>query len=240
MQINLIVLILTTLFVTGCNHTSIPDFEDNGPIQVEKQVEENTFFFTPNTEEISYDGTFMFYDIEHKQVNLGIKEVGSYEDGKVYELKLNQVDVEGVPNDRLNLGLFYVQADKICKIEATEANLELLQTEKELPKERVVVCQRQPVTDWLGEYEENGHHELETTENQCTYTFYNDQVGTGYYETIVWEKDKGLIAYRSGFGAERDAIELTLSNEEKAGEDNQTGDVEDDCYTYVNKYQGFE
>ena len=42
----------------------------------------------------------------------------------------------------------------------------------------------------------------------CTYRSYNDLTETGYYERFVWEKGKGLIEYKSGFGAERDRIYL--------------------------------
>lgn len=57
--------------------------------------------------------------------------------------------------------------------------------------------------------EEKGWHEEIMVEGTvCTYRSYNDLTETGYYERFVWEKGKGLIEYKSGFGAERDRIYL--------------------------------
>jgi hypothetical protein len=41
---------------------------------------------------------------------------------------------------------------------------------------------------------------------------YDKQVESGYYETFIWEKGRGLIYYASGYGAERDSIELTIKD----------------------------
>ena len=67
----------------------------------------------------------------------------------------------GIPEDRLSLGYFYVQADKIYKIEPSEENISRLKTSEELPEGSVIVCQDEEIKDTLGEDEPGSHHWLE-------------------------------------------------------------------------------
>lgn len=64
----------------------------------------------------------------------------------------------------------------------------------------------------LGEDESGFHSYLEVKGDKREYHSYNNQVSTGYYESFIWEKGKGLINYRSGYGAESNSIELQLIN----------------------------
>jgi len=173
-------------------------------------IVDNSCFFKSNISQTDYNGKFLFNDIVEKYVKLYVSELANLKIGKLYELKLDSI--EGVPNDRLSLGYFYVQKDKIYKIEPTEENLSKLKTSEELPDSSVIVCQDKEIKDALGKDEPGFHHYLEVNGDKREFHSYNNQVSTGYYESFTWEKGKGLINYRSGYGAERDSIELQLKN----------------------------
>jgi len=172
---------------------------------------DNLFFFKHNVSQLNYKGKFLFDNIVEKDVKLIINEVANLKYGKLYELKINSI--ENVPYERLSLGYFHVKKDIIYKIEPTEENLNKLITSEELPNGRVIVCQGKEVKDTLGKDEPGWHHYIEVNGDKREYHSYNNQVSTGYYESFIWEKNQGLINYQSGYGAERDSIELQLSND---------------------------
>ncbi|MCY9592112.1 hypothetical protein [Paenibacillus chitinolyticus] len=164
---------------------------------------------------MKYKGQFLFDDIVEKDVILKINVVDNLKYGKLYELKLDPI--ESVPNERLSLGYFYVQKDKIYKIEPTKDNLIKLKSSEELPSGSVIVCQEQEIKDTLSKNEPGWHHYLEVNGDKREYHSFNNQVSTGYYESFIWESSKGLINYKSGYGAERDSMELQLDNNNKHG-----------------------
>lgn len=84
----------------------------------------NPFFFEKGVLEIRYNARFLFDDQVKKSVKLYINDIDQLKYGKLYELKLEPT--ESVPNERLSLGYFYVQNDKIYQIEATQENLNQL------------------------------------------------------------------------------------------------------------------
>lgn len=170
------------------------------------EIIDNSFFYKSNISQVNYKGKFAFDDIVEQDVSLNINELATLKNGKLYELKLESF--EGAPNARLSLGYFYVQNDKIYKIEPTEENLSKIKTSEELPDGGVIVCQDSEIIDTLGEEEPGFHHYMEVNGDKREYHSYNNQVSTGYYESFTWEKGKGLISYRSGFGAESESIEL--------------------------------
>lgn len=234
-----IILVVGFLFTSGCTKTNnIPNISNQGsdannlkqptqadvtpnksdaPTKTEAPSSTNTtdtgavsnlFFFKDNDVKLTYKGDFLFDDIVEKDVTMNINELANLRYGKLYELKLDSI--EGIPNDRFSLGYFYVQKDKIYKIEPTAENFSKLKTSEELPDGSVIVCQDKEIKDILGKDEPGFHHYLEINGDKREYHSYNNQVDTGYYESLTWEKGKGLINYRSGYGAERDTIELQL------------------------------
>ncbi len=176
--------------------------EDNKP-------QSNTFFFKNNITEATYSGTFAFgEDVQNVDVQLNIEQIAQLKDGAVYELELEPVD--GVGEERLNLGYFYVQKNTIYKFSASQENLESLKSSGKLPEDSVIVCQEKVLKDNSGEDEPGFHYYIEVDGNKRVYHSYNDMTGTGYFESFTWEKNKGLVSYRSGFGAENDLIELQV------------------------------
>lgn len=192
-------------------------FESEEEIQVS-----NPYFFTNNISQAAYWGRFIFDDFVEQDVKLNITELADLINGSLYELKLDSV--LGVPDDRISLGHFYVQDDRIYKIEPTEENLSTLKAGGELPEGSVIVCQDEEIKDVLSEDEPGFHHWLEVHGDKREYRSYNNQAASGYYESFTWEKGKGLVYYRSGYGAERDSIELGPVSAADSGITRETDD----------------
>lgn len=180
----------------------------NSNISVEETVN-NLFFFQRHVSKLNYKGSFLFDDDVETNVKLNINLLVNTNNGSLYKLKLSTI--EGIPNDRLNLGYFYVEKYKIYKINLTKKNLLKLKS-GEVPNDSVIVCQNKEIRDTLTKDKSGLHQYIIVNGNRREYHSYNNNISTGFYETLIWEKNKGLINYRSGYGAERDSIDLQLSN----------------------------
>ncbi len=222
--IKLIVVISAGMIISGCNQINQYNHEVMRQSELVKMVRKldreevtkdtsNPFFFNDDCKNVMYQGEFSLGEgVITKDINLSIKEVAQLKEGKLYELKIQKDETlikEGLDINRLDLGYFYVQADKIYRCTSSEENLKLL-ANNVLPKESEIVCQNKPLKDRLNEEEKGWHHYIEVNDNQIASHGYSNLVETGYYETFIWEKEGGLIAYRSGWGAGRDHIGLSL------------------------------
>ncbi|GMQ58367.1 hypothetical protein AN1V17_27620 [Vallitalea sediminicola] len=211
----IVIIVISFLIANNIsNDKNESNYDDNSKIssQTDTKITDkeivNPYFFTNNISEQNYKGKFLFDDIIEQDVTLNINELANLKYGKLYELKPDPI--EGINDERLNLGYFYVQEDKIYKIEPTEQNLDMLKTNEELPEDSVIVCQDTQIEDSLDDNEQGFHHYLNVNNDEREYHSYNNQVSTGYYESFTWKKDIGLTNYRSGYGAENDSIELQL------------------------------
>lgn len=218
----LMILVISLLFAFGCKKAHISSTGGNTEENITQEQINSSIsnpFFNSNAKQLNYNGKFAFDEIIEKDVKVNVNEVARLEDGIVYELKMDMVS--GVPEERLNLGYFYVEKDRIYKIEPDKENLEKLKESRQLPEDSAIVCQDNEIKDKLGE--ERGFHQYLTVKGDIReYHSYNDQVNSGYFETIIWEKEKGMISYRSGFGADRDLIELNLENYSKRESEENT------------------
>ncbi len=176
---------------------------------------DNLYFFKNNISHISYQGTFLFAanseEIAKKEVKLYINKVGNLKRGKLYNLKINSV--KNIPSDRLNLGYFYVQKDKIYRFSLTRESLNKFKVSEKVPSGSSIICSNKQIKDALGENKRGWHQYLKLNGSKIEYHSYNNLVETGFYEDFTWEKNVGLVNYRSGFGAERDGIELQIINQ---------------------------
>lgn len=189
---------------TGVSNSNKTVSTSNGSSTIYSEPIVNSFFFQGNVTQQKYKASF---DGAKEDVMLHINEVANLKNGKLYELKLDSI--EGFKSNRLNLGYFYVQKDRIYKIEPTEENLNKLKTSDELPEGSVTVCADKEIKDTLKENEKGFHHNIVVNGNKREYHSYNNQVETGFYESFTWDENIGLINYRSGFGAGRDELELS-------------------------------
>ena len=152
---------------------------------------------------------------EEKEVVLHITEVQVFEEGTLYELKIDS-DVEapdthaGYRGDWRDFGLFYVQGDEIYFIRAEEAQSEY-QTVDEILNAGTLVCNEAGKEDALGEDQRGWHEFILADGDRREYHGYSTLVETGYYEHFYCEKGKGLVAYESGYGAEADGIKMYLA-----------------------------
>lgn len=177
--------------------------DDNKSETKKAQEVTDSFFFGKDISEVKYS----LKDRTNRDITLHINEI-DFKLDKMYELKLDEID--DIPDDRLTLGYFYVQEDKIYKIDTYYFDKQ--KTIAELLLDSAVVCQENELEDDLDEDEKGWHQYIKIDGSIREYHAWNNLVETGYYEAFTWEKGKGLVYYRSGFGAERDGIELTLIN----------------------------
>lgn len=182
----------------------------------------NPYFFQENIQTADYDTKFTFWDDDSlpAEMELSINELLHFDNGTLYELKLNYDETFNGRDyygwDRFHLGYFYVQEDKIYLIREAGV-IEHIQTEADILSQGTIVCQQEELKDTLEEEEKGLHEFITLNDNQCEYHSYNNLTETGFYETFVWEKGKGLVRYKSGFGAERDDIELQMHDYETNG-----------------------
>lgn len=153
---------------------------------------------------------FSLYNRFSGDSKLMVTEVKKYNSGILYELQVDcqefLTEQDSYASDRFWLGYFFLTNQKIYCIKDARA-LEA-ETEKELLEMGKVVCQAESKED---SQEEKGWHEFIVVENGiCKYHSWNDLTETGYYESFIWEAEKGLIEYRSGYGAGRDEIVIKV------------------------------
>ncbi len=173
----------------------------------------NPFFF-PDKKSKEYDAKFTFLDTSlPDNINLTIVEVLCFESGVLYELRIDcDNDFSGRDNngwDRFQIGYFYVQEKMIYLLRGQDI-IESIKSEEDIIKLGTIVCQNEEMEDTLHADELGWHEYILVNDNQCEYHSYNNLTETGFYESFTWEYGKGLVEYRSGFGAEREGIELQL------------------------------
>ena len=164
-----------------------------------------SFFFPNHVNNIKYIG-YISFDGDYVNISTVLHIVEKEELENLYELILDII--EGVPDDRLKLGLFFVDSNTIYRLQTPLAKNSNIDREY-IIQNSDIVCSEQSIIDELENEDKGLHHGLEVSNNRCRSFFYNNQVETGFYEIFVWEFGKGLVEYKSGFGAERDSISIT-------------------------------
>ena len=177
-----------------------------------EEMTQTSFFFDYGTETAAFEAEFASTPFgEYEQVKIQVEQVEQWENGILYTMMIES-DTEDdsryfYGRDRFFLGYFYVSEDKIYRIDENKMEEVNIKNEEDFIARGTVVCQEMGKEDSLKE-EKGWHEEIMVEGTVCTYRSYNDLTETGYYERFVWEKGKGLIEYKSGFGAERDQIYL--------------------------------
>lgn len=170
-------------------------------------------FFFPNEGIWEYHAGFTeVSEASDEKIELYVVAVCTIENDVVYELiiETNQ-EIQDRYGERLNLGYFFVTEDKIYLIREEIPQWETL-TKETLVSIGTLVCQDEEKKDVLASEEPGWHEYIEADGNIRKYCGYNSLTETGYYEQFVWEKGKGLMKYKSGYGAEADGIELSLAD----------------------------
>lgn len=201
----LFIIIMVICFLTGCSKGNETGENIKGF--------NNGYFFPKDTTSCTYDGlTFWELSGQSREIVLSVTKVQFFEEGDLYELVIdsgeNAKDRFGI--DRSCLGFFFVQDDNIYLIDKETAKSETL-TKDEIISKGKLVCSQTGNEDCLEEDETGWHEYIIADGNIREYHGYNNLTETGYYESLIWEYGKGLVGYRSGYGAEADAVNLTLS-----------------------------
>jgi hypothetical protein len=187
----------------------------------------NPYFFQNGESVVVYNGLFAVGEEGEPlkcDVKLQITDLGEYKDGNLYDIKIEPDGSElgellkygkhwgdlEYWDKHLKLGYIYVEATKIYRFFTTDENIDVFQEGKELPINGIVVCQEEELNGLLEEGQKGWNHYIKATDNIRESHYYNTAIGTGYYEHITWEMGVGLIHYNSGYGAEREKIELSI------------------------------
>lgn len=182
--------------------------EDEKDLSMEDIENYESVYFINDVTTLNYEGQFQFYDPVRKKVTIREDTLLNNETGRFTKLFLDGID--GVPNERLLLGYLYETNEVIYKIAPTDAAIKQIVERNEIPEDSIIICQRESSVDTLSETEGGFHHYIDVEHDEITYHSYNNLTETGYYETFVWKVGVGLIHYKSGFGAERESIKLSL------------------------------
>ena len=182
----------------------------------------NPYFFYQKTAKVQFNGYYMMYDIIEQPFYLNIIHLQNFKNGSLYVLLLDKLKVDDpadqIPSGRENLGYFYVTKDKIYKLsdykpysDKTTPDLiaSITKNESAFIKQCQLVCQdkaTRAVADKEGWYEF-----IEAEGDKRRFRNYNDGGGSTWYERIVWQKDKGIIYYRSGYGSGREEISFGVN-----------------------------
>ncbi len=188
----------------------------------------------------SFRGVFTYYkDGEEspvtEEVTVNFSKVKGYGEGILYAMTLEEMSEKQFPDyvlERLPVYL-YVQEDKIYRIflaVLSEEDAKEIEGEAQLfSDERIgtmVVCQEQEKEETVEESERGEIHTILRERDICKSNFANvNEYGnrTGYWENFSWEKDTGLVGYRSGYREGADLIEISrcdggeISGTEKDG-----------------------
>lgn len=190
--------------------------------------DENTFnpyFFPEDKTIIKYEGEFDVAGVYFKEkdvkfgrtdVEVSVEKEKILENGILYSIKILDEDKfyydDGEAGQygkkRLDLGYFYVQAEKIYLIRDVEIDSDI--TEKELIKYGKVVCQPEPKEDILDPEEKGRHESIGIIGDQCISGWYQNYIETDWWESFIWQKGLGLVEYKSGRGALAELVYITI------------------------------
>lgn len=188
----------------------------------------NPYFCINGDDEVSFKGVAWFSSfgdipIPKYKTKIHFTEIAKLKRGILYQLKVDQMTDNEIPEERLSLGYFYVQEDKIIRIwdnddydaegnvwDISQEALKDLVDNDVIPKDSAVVCQENEIKDTLDEGELGWHQYLKADGARRRYGgFYQHPQHSGYWETFIWEKGTGLVCYQSGYRDGVDYIELT-------------------------------
>ena len=114
------------------------------------------FSFLLKKTEVLYDCISDFVTSEDSTVLCQIVDMGQYENGNLYQYTFRSQNIEF----RNRLRYFYVEQDKIYKIESSEENIASITEKKELPNDKQLVCQANDLKDSLDEDEKGWHFSI--------------------------------------------------------------------------------
>lgn len=149
----------------------------------------------------------VFEGLDTKEVTINFTEISEFENGIVFAMDIEDIDMSRFPI------YLYVTESEIYRLWDFSEESNKIKDETKLIQDAIIVCQNQNLPDDLGEEEKGVHHYIVSEDSRCESHFYqyNDFANlVGYWEGFYWEKEKGLVQYRSGFSAGDDIVELII------------------------------
>lgn len=185
----------------------------------------NPYFFPNDSSTIKYDGVFQFFGMNpetgilestEEEVELSVNKIKVFENGILYCMKIindgkfyfDDSETGEYNRSRLEVGYFYVQADKIYLIRGIEIGSDI--TEDMLINAGKVICQSESMEDVLGRDEKGWHESIDVIGDRCHFSRCADYIETDWWEGFVWQKGLGLTEYRSGRGAGDSMIQIMI------------------------------
>ncbi|RKM55114.1 hypothetical protein D6853_10270 [Butyrivibrio sp. X503] len=146
-----------------------------------------------------------FFEEDTKSIPVSINKLTTYKNGDVYNIAIHYEDVPGRYywgiTDRYDLGTFYVTENTIYMLEGCE----------DIPGEEFISSGTVVCSDEDTQQNIEGDEIVITHDgDDCVFTKRNTLIESGFYCIYRWAKGKGLVYYKSGYGAEGDPIEIEL------------------------------
>ncbi len=196
----------------GCHNN-----EKNNVSIIENEIidieENNPFFCVEEDMSFAFHGQ-VFFDsfgdipIPKCKTAINFEKIAKLKLGNLYHLTIDAISGLKIPNERLSIGYFYVQKDKIIRLWESDDNiwslssetLEKLISSDIVPSRSVIVCQENEIKDSSEENQNGWHQYLVIDGNRREFhMYYKHPQSIGYWESFTWEKEVGLISYKSGY-----------------------------------------
>ena len=146
-----------------------------------------------------------------------IQKNGKYEDRDLWTVKIESDSDEVNPIELL----FYFDGDKIFRIEENQDSEKKIQL---VYQNEDFVYEANETNADGSIYSSDYSYSIKNTDEGIVYHKYNPQVETGYYETIVFDKNKNIVSYETGYGAGRELKKVEFSDNVK-DHSNVTSDI---------------
>ena len=238
--------------IVECEYYSLEEWRDS--LEYKEQMErlteyleenedteyvcKNPYFYAQSEEKkrtVEYEGYFYLHTYSDiwQNARLDIVELETFENGILYTLELEQLDVDD-PLDELGwgrqyVGYFYVTDDAVYYRSTATMDgynnkekreiIRMIKTdEKEFcEKESCIVCCEDGTSDITDEL---GYHAfVEVKGDRRVFRYYNDYYfGSKDYMLMEWEKGKGLVYYIHGNGGKNMHVEFGENIKEKQEE----------------------
>lgn len=219
-----------SLLFTGCIKGPLEPEEATYDIEDEEQEEDVSDNLVDESKgNITDYRVIEFFEEDVDSVPVNIEKVDSYADGEVYTYDIvydGEVTMYGFDDDRLNIGTFLFKDDEIYLLEDAGDDFK----EDDFYESGIKIFAQENYED-----EVNGQDvRLHNDGYLCVCNISESGAGSGYYWEYVFNSDKELTYFRSGYGAEGDPIEITLTSEEqikKVFEDSEESNLTDDDFT---------
>ena len=193
----------------------------------------NDFYFSNDETEFSLDGGMYFNDWgdvylpkDYNHVDFEINNTYKDENGFLSHIVIKQFDEYKIPENRLSIGWFYVEKNKITRLvddrenpwNLKETSIDDFLNNGTLPKYSMIVCQNKKIKNNLSpKYKKGWHTFLKVSGKVRQFGFYyypetDKNKGPYYWEHFYWEKGKGLVGYDCGYKAGVDYFELGVTD----------------------------